>query len=858
MKKFILFGILFSIATLALTLTGISSDENPDVAPTVSIRSPKDGTVVIEDSLNVEVRFASKEKGEANVRYIRLELDGNEVAIYQNKANIKDGIHTFRLNITDLTLGEHTLQAFAYQAEVIAELEGKSPIITFTKSDTPIPSRIIKDPTANPDGIFVDEPTLVTITAEIAPDPDLIESEIAMQRLNELNQPTEFLGYLHDDGLEGDVIANDNIYTLELNFNETEPSEIKLRIFAEYITTPTTISSNIFTVDAITPISEEEFAIILEVEEAAKQEFERLKEYHSDDIARELTVNWLKRQYGVEDAGISSDNDTIWILFTSGLEGGITTHPPGTRGNPQTLSTDPPAIPETVNAIVLAPFFNEFTSQGGDESDYIAEKLTQLWSPVSTIKHSAVTVDLMKSLSQYAVVSITSHGSVNSKDQVQIFTGEKATLLNRLQHIFDLMAGHVRISIVDGYYMITPSFITHYGQSYPKSLIYVGACESLQNNTMSNAFLDKGAYTYFGFDKKVNSPFAYSIGTRLFDYLLEDRMTTGDTFIALGNKVDPEDPHAEFLMNGEDDLVLAELPIIEDESPTEEIADKKPTIQARIYSPSSIDIDLATIAMTLDGLAVTPTVTPETGGSDITVTYTPTYDLDSDEHTVVINAKDAIGLEANEKNWSFIIVSAPDEIIAGACRSLVKYEPTAGDCYVDGDLCGFHSMAEAYNYIVSLPVDHIWYAPHAVYILVKRTNGCFRVSYFCRGFLSAIRPGNNYRKIQLVIKFESYSGYLTPPLEIYSCYVSPDVWSPEVSESFPPWNASTSLKRSIPSSESMKEIIIDVTNWVNPDGLIQVMFQNPEKYGCPPDTLPVGYHSVLIRIKSSKFKIWYD
>jgi len=665
MKKFILFGILFGIATLALTIMNLSFAKNSDVVPSVFIRSPQDHEVVIDDTLDVEVWFFSK-KGKVKVKHIRLELDGDEIATYavkkphhpkedrpKKKPKIKYGTHTFHLDITDLNLGEHTLQAFAYRGKKKVKLEEKSQIVIFTKSDIPTASRIIKNPTTDPDGIFVDESTMVTITAEIISDSDLIESEIILQRLNKFHQPAEFLGYLHDDGLEGDITADDNIYTLEVNFDEPQPSEIKLRIFAEYLTSPTIISSTIFTIDAVIPISEEEFIAILEVEEEASQEFERLREFHSDDKARRLTVNWLKRQYGVEDAGISSDNATIWILFTSGLEGGVTTHPVGTKGSFSSTSTEPPAIPETTNAIVLAPFFDEFTSDGGDESDYIAEKLSQLWSPVSTIKHSAVTVDLMKTLSQYTVVSISSHGSINSKDEVQIYTGEKATPLNRLQHIFDLMAGRARVSIVNGHYMITPSFISHYGQPYPKSLIYISACSSVENNTMSNAFLDKGAYTYFGYDDIVWPDFAYSIGTRLFDYLLEDRMTTGDAFIALGDKIDPSEPHAEFLMAGGDDLVLAEKSIITDESPTGEIENKRPAIEARVYSPSNIAIDLSSVVLILDGSTVTPTITPGTDGSDITVAYTPSYDLETGEHTIVINANDIIGLTANQKTWTF-------------------------------------------------------------------------------------------------------------------------------------------------------------------------------------------------------------
>ncbi len=117
---------------LILSMVSTSLAKNPKVAPRVSITSPQNGAKIYEDSLDVIVDFGPKEKGKGNVRTIKLKLDAKSVATHDNPAQIKEGTHTFKLDITDLPDDKHTLQAFAYQAEERAMLEGSSEIVTFT------------------------------------------------------------------------------------------------------------------------------------------------------------------------------------------------------------------------------------------------------------------------------------------------------------------------------------------------------------------------------------------------------------------------------------------------------------------------------------------------------------------------------------------------------------------------------------------------------------------------------------------------------------------------------------------------------------------------------------------------------
>jgi hypothetical protein len=73
--------------------------------------------------------------------------------------------------------------------------------------------------------------TTVRITAAIA-DPGVIPATVNLQRLNDAGAPVAVLGTLHDDGVNGDAVAGDQIYTLDAVFTETLP--VRLRVSAGF------------------------------------------------------------------------------------------------------------------------------------------------------------------------------------------------------------------------------------------------------------------------------------------------------------------------------------------------------------------------------------------------------------------------------------------------------------------------------------------------------------------------------------------------------------------------------------------------------------------------------------------------
>ena len=433
-------------------------------------------------------------------------------------------------------------------------------------------THIVEFLTVNPDGIFVNEPTLVTITIQIVADPDLIPSDIRLLRLDENNVPIATLSLLHDDGSNGDALAGDGTFTSQVEFNESNLGQIRLRVSVPYTSPPNPVLSDILTVTVVEPDTEESFNAMLDTQQEGYEQFVNLSQIYGAERARQMTVDWLRTRDGVGDAGISVDGKTIWIDYESGTEGSILTGPIDTQGEGGLGSTvasshtqvtsplsDSSVFPESNEAIVLSPFLWQFHS----DDEWVGKKLSQTGCIKYTFKKdSEVTVDLIKTIDQYGVVFIDTHGGVRGwfSPQVILLTGEKVT--SWWSHRWDRLMKRLVTATVGGetYFAIKPSFIRKYAEgSYPKSLIYVGACDSLENATMANAFLEKGAATYFGFEKTIYTSFDKDMWTQLFTKLVDNKMTTKQAFDSIANKIDPTPYlgiYGQFVMKGNPDLLL--------------------------------------------------------------------------------------------------------------------------------------------------------------------------------------------------------------------------------------------------------------------------------------------------------------
>src|SRR5690242_9721930 len=76
---------------------------------------------------------------------------------------------------------------------------------------------IIGNPSVSPSSVNVGQPTALTVTCAInvgSGDPALLSNGVNLVRLDANNQPIKIIDVMHDDGANGDAVANDGIFTL--------------------------------------------------------------------------------------------------------------------------------------------------------------------------------------------------------------------------------------------------------------------------------------------------------------------------------------------------------------------------------------------------------------------------------------------------------------------------------------------------------------------------------------------------------------------------------------------------------------------------------------------------------------------
>ena len=94
-------------------------------------------------------------------------------------------------------------------------------------------SPAIENPQADPSALMVGLGQDIIIGAYI-PDLTLIHGSVYLWRLDEANKPIAKLGVLHDDGMSGDKIAGDRVFSIRVNFQESNPGYVRLRITAAF------------------------------------------------------------------------------------------------------------------------------------------------------------------------------------------------------------------------------------------------------------------------------------------------------------------------------------------------------------------------------------------------------------------------------------------------------------------------------------------------------------------------------------------------------------------------------------------------------------------------------------------------
>lgn len=400
------------------------------------------------------------------------------------------------------------------------------------------PPALLGDATIDPDGVFAGSTASVHVAVPYVGD-DSPEA-LSLIRVDPVSGDRTNVGDLHDDGTGGDSLAGDGIFEADVLLMESTPGDFPLVI--KVVSAGRTSYSSQLTLHVRAETPAETMLAIDQIYTEAATRFDAALQATNVSGELQALIAWLLGKSEV--AGASLQGTQVDIVFADGSTRSLLDFAPGMRGGSVAAVTD-----------CFAPFISQFAPY--DETPYIHSLMGTLPGGRVFLQNDSVDVESMKDMSTFGVVYASTHGSTDSKGVTRIVTRERPSfskdygkyywdlLLNRLH----VVAVRVNSSVVS-YYAVTPSFVRKYNARFPNSIVVMSACESAKTDSMARAFLDKGAGSYFGYSKSVDSRFADRTGKALFDNMIGGGMSSLAAFNALGSRTDPGSPNAEFRMYG--------------------------------------------------------------------------------------------------------------------------------------------------------------------------------------------------------------------------------------------------------------------------------------------------------------------
>ena len=409
-----------------------------------------------------------------------------------------------------------------------------------------------------------------------------------------VNSTETEIGLLKDNGLlsNGDEIAHDNVYSGKFIFNEPSAGEIKYKAKG-IISTSSNGYSQVIAITVNSQLTSQEISTLFKTQSSAKNQLQTYLAGNPNNIENATTqlVAWLQTQPGVQSVE-RNGNTGIIIHYTSGISGGLLYSVADATGrihtlggeaandtlrrnkrsvplneqtigindyyqdNANTYTDNPPLDPNTIgnrNVLIYEPFQAAFPTY--PVGPKIITRLNQSTCKdynVTTFTNQNANISVLSSLTNYGLVFITTHGLTGKR----IFTGEIAdTNLQIYKTTYRAMVKADKLSIwknitiaqngllrdTADVYVATDKFISGLAGTFPNSVIVNNSCESALNPDLGNAFIGKGAKTYFGYSKVVHIGFVAVISDSIAKRMAVDGKTSGNTFFAA---TDPEDPFA--------------------------------------------------------------------------------------------------------------------------------------------------------------------------------------------------------------------------------------------------------------------------------------------------------------------------
>ncbi|MCB2222247.1 MAG: hypothetical protein KQI35_17825 [Bacteroidetes bacterium] len=579
-SKFYFFFLLLLAGSILIGSCKKKDDSNDDnnnppvtddkVPPQISVTSPTSDFAFLTTESNITIKgVASDDK---NVNKVKWENN-------QGQSGTATGTTSWELSNASLTAGDNLFTFIAYDdannTDTAKLLVTYNEVFLFTGP-----------PVITPDAFFVNTDAQVQIKSALINTENVVENGVKLIQVNdegiEINEVCE----LFDDGdlSHGDDIQSDGVFSNIQYFFETVPQikYLRVKVTINDAGIDKNVYSEIKSLSVVNEILQTEVEEILDVQLDADQLFQSTMASSGFDEAIAQTLDYLEGQSNVTGAGQTASGD-IWIEFEYGLPGMILTTEEGNEGGSSdkkraTTATVPisqqsrgvnatygfKSAQSDENAVLdkdvmlFAPNWVQFNSWGTEFLDNVNNIIDASECPnfdIDYMKNEDANLEAIRSFYDYGLIVIHTHGGLDKNNNVIFLTGDEVEYVSL--DILDWLLDRIMPIPHQGksLWAAKPSYIAAYNDYFPNSIVYNGSCESAHNTTMSDAFINKGASTYFGFSETVKSWFDRDMANQLFPELITNNKSTGEAFVP--GQHDNNDPAAYFVMIGNDEAHFA-------------------------------------------------------------------------------------------------------------------------------------------------------------------------------------------------------------------------------------------------------------------------------------------------------------
>ncbi len=452
-----------------------------------------------------------------------------------------------------------------------------------------------------PGAVIVSQNVEAIVNLVIDPGVQVADSSVTLYKADAAGNAGQLITMLYDDGVlsNGDEIKGDNVFSAKIDINEANAGAIDFIAMAVVINAQNKqLPSKKSTVTVYSNLTAQEYNEIVNTQSQGADQLNTYIAGNVGNLDQAVTqlAGWLDTQAAVES--VEQSGSSVMIKYSNGMYGAINVaveEASGTtRGSASTIEKkrkqskavpvsrqtrgdyyssakkrviqkasdlDPKLIGNR-NVMIYAPYEAAFAPH--NEGSRIVSILngSGFEFEIDYYTNQNATVSVLKNLTNYGLVVLATHGSAGKA----FYTGEIVdTNSTEYQNSYKALIKSNKLFIAlnmviaqngdektrANVYGVRGSFISDLAGSFPNSVILNNSCESTKSNELSNAFIGKGAKTYYGYDKIVSSSFCVLNADTLIKRLAKDLKTTGESFMA-GS--DPASHGAAFQMVGANDV----------------------------------------------------------------------------------------------------------------------------------------------------------------------------------------------------------------------------------------------------------------------------------------------------------------